>query len=92
MVPVMGHCSLSGSGPRWIGGGAAEMIAKPRIIERKRTAANGAPQARVHLIERLQAGIMEGQHDQALAFVLFSQLHQIGLVRMADGAVVSEEV
>jgi len=24
MVPGMGHCSLSGAGPRWIGGGAAE--------------------------------------------------------------------
>jgi feruloyl esterase len=24
MVPGMGHCSLSGAGPRWIGGGASE--------------------------------------------------------------------
>jgi feruloyl esterase len=33
MVPGMGHCSLSGAGPRWIGGGAAEPPAALRDFD-----------------------------------------------------------
>lgn len=35
---------------------------------------------------------MNGQHDQSLVPVFITQLHQVGLVSMADGAVIAEEV
>src|SRR4051794_21332349 len=48
--------------------------------------------SRIHLVKCLQARIVDGEHDQALPFVFFSQLYQVGFMSVADGAVMSEEV